>query len=393
MSRESPRAVHPVQDRHTARAQPVVASYLYRYLPLSQTFIYEELKNVRAFPLIVLAQARENPALFPLPDVHFLQNRRYTKGWFQSQIDRRLFHLLPHERLARRKGVKLLHAHFGGSGVLALPLKRKLRVPLITTFYGYDMSQRAWLNRWEKAYQELFTDGDLFLVEGNHMRQRLVELGCPENKIEVHHIGVDTQKFKFIPRRPTDNGKVVLLFVGRIAEKKGLHYALQAISQVYTRHKNIEFRIVGDGEIRPQIESLISELGLEECVTLLGAQPSSRVAEEMAQAHIFLSPSVTAADGDSEGGAPTTLIEAQASGLPVVSTTHADIPEVVLDGKSGFLVAERDVPALAERITYLIESPQCWEAMGEAGRRHVEQSYDSHLITRKLEEIYLRLLE
>ena len=301
--------------------------------------------------------------------------------------------MLPRERVARRKGARLLHAHFGASSVWTLPLKRKLGVPLITTFHGYDISRRSTLKEMEGTYQELFKVGDLFLVGGGYMRRRLVELGCPEEKVEVHHLGIDTQRFAFAPRRVGDDGKVVILFVGRFTEKKELPYALQAVSLVYPQHKNIEFRIVGDGESRPQIEGLVRELGLGlgECVTLLGAQPNAVVAEEMARAHIFLSPSVIAADGDSEG-TPIALMEARASGMPVVSTHHADIPEVVLDGKSGYLVAERDVEALAERIIHLIESPQTLEAMGEVGRRHIEKSYNSHLSTRKLEEIYLRWL-
>jgi colanic acid/amylovoran biosynthesis glycosyltransferase len=371
------------------KEQPVVACCLARYLPRSHTFIYEGLKDIRALRLIVLAGERDDPARFPFPEVYFAHDRRFTRAWLQSQIDRRLFHMLPRERVARRNGVRLLHAHFGASSAWTLPLKRKLGVPLITTFHGYDISLRSSIEEWGDSYCELFAEGDLFLVGGGYMRRRLVELGCPEEKIEVHHLGINTRNFAFASRRPGDNGKVVLLFVGRFTEKKGLPYALQAISEVYSDHKNIEFRIVGDGEFRPQIERLVRELGIGECVTLMGAQSNAAVAEEMARAHIFLSPSVTAADGDSEG-TPIALMEAQSSGMPVVSTNHADIPEVVLDGKSGFLVPERDVEALAERISYLIANPQSWEAMGEAGRMHIEESYNSHLSARKLEEIYLR---
>ena len=371
--------------------RPVVACCLARYLPPSQTFIYEQVRDIRAVQMIVLAGERENTALFPLPDVYFSDEGRFTWSWLQSQIDRKVLHILPRERVARRKEVRLLHAHFGASSAWTLPLKHRLGVPLITTFHGYDISRRSTIEEWEEPYKELFAEGDLFLVGGGYMRRRLVELGCPEEKVEVHHLGIDTRKFAFTPRRSGDNGKVVLLFVGRFTEKKGLPYALQAISLVYPGHRNIEFRIIGDGELRPQIEGLIRELGLGECVTLLGAQSNAVVAEEMARAHIFLSPSVTAANGDSEG-TPIALMEAQSSGMPVVSTYHADIPEVVLDGKSGFLVAERDVEALAERISHLIESPQSMEAMGEAGRMHIEESYNSHLSARKLEEIYLRWL-
>mgnify|MGYP000423625122 CR=1 FL=1 len=118
----------------------VVAFRLDGYLPPSQTFIYEQVKHIRAFGLIVLAQVKDNPSQFPFSDVFYLPESRYTRAWIQDQIDRRLLGRLSHERIARRGVVSILHAHFGRYGCRALPMKRKVGVPLITTFYGFDMS-------------------------------------------------------------------------------------------------------------------------------------------------------------------------------------------------------------------------------------------------------------
>jgi colanic acid/amylovoran biosynthesis glycosyltransferase len=126
-------------------------------------------------------------------------------------------------------------------------------------------------------------------------------------------------------------------------------------------------------------------------VQLLGYQPHQCFLEELDRAHLFLAPSVTAGDGDTEGGAPTVLLEAQAAGLPVLATWHADIPEVVRDGETGFLVPERDSAALAEKLIYLAEHPELWPVLGAAGRRHMETNYNIRCETHKLENVYEEL--
>jgi colanic acid/amylovoran biosynthesis glycosyltransferase len=183
-----------------------------------------------------------------------------------------------------------------------------------------------------------------------------------------------------------------LLFCGRLTEKKGLLDALEAVAAVRARHPQVEFRILGDGEERPRAERLIMSLGLRDCVRLLGLQPYEIVQRELAAADILLAPSRTASDGDSEGGAPTILLEAQAAGLPVVATTHADIPYVVVAGKSGLLAPEGDPAALAECLRSLLETPERWAEMGRAGRRHVEQEHDVRTTAAGLEETYFALM-
>jgi colanic acid/amylovoran biosynthesis glycosyltransferase len=150
--------------------------------------------------------------------------------------------------------------------------------------------------------------------------------------------------------------------------------------------------LIGDGELRPRIEALVQELGIADEVLFLGAQPHVRFREELLRCHLFLSPSVTAADGDTEGGAPVGIIEARATGMPVVATTHADIPEVICHGKTGWLAPERDVAELTSHLAGLLSQPETWPAMGERGHRHIEAQYNLSVQAQRLESIYDELM-
>ena len=149
--------------------------------------------------------------------------------------------------------------------------------------------------------------------------------------------------------------------------------------------------IIGDGSERHRIEAAIEESGLGERVSLAGRQPYSKVLEALWDSHLLLQPSLTAADGDAEGGAPVILLDAQASGLPVVSTVHGDIPEYVLDGESGYLAPEGDVDGLAEQLRRCLFSSDIWARLGRSGRRHVEENYNARTQAAALEEIYDKL--
>jgi colanic acid/amylovoran biosynthesis glycosyltransferase len=263
---------------------------------------------------------------------------------------------------------------------------------LVTTFYGYDMSMLPREARWQDRYAELFATGDLFLVEGPNMRAALIELGCPPWKVRIQRIGIDLALVPFRPRGPAIGRPVRLLFCGRFTEKKGLLDALEAVAMVRARHPRVELSVIGDGEERSRVERAIESLDLTDSVRLLGLRPYEVVRRELAAADILLAPSRTASNGDTEGGAPTILLEAQAAGLPVVATTHADIPFVVVAGKSGLLAPEGNLPALAECLESLLDTPERWAEMGRAGRRHVEQEHDIRITAAGLEEIYLALM-
>jgi len=290
--------------------------------------------------------------------------------------------------------VKVLHAHFGYTGRQVLPIKNKSGLPLITTFYGEDLSALPKIEKWNRAYQELFTEGDLFLVEGPHMRERLIELGCPPEKAALQRIAIFIERYPFRQRSPKTKGqKVRILFCGSFREKKGLNYALEAVARAHESFPNLEFQIIGDGELRPQIEQIIDQHHMGDYTTLLGFQSHQRIIEEMNSADIFIHPSVTAANGDSEGGAPTTILEAQACGLPVLSTVHADIPNIVVPGESALLSPERDVVTLSDNLYTLLNEPEQWGKMGQSGRRFVEQNHDIAKEVQVLENYYYRLAD
>ena len=376
--------------------KPVVAHLTSTYLPLTQTWLYHnQIINLKRYEPIVMAQSTINLDKFPTQNVYSIPKRSIFSKIFNmihikltGSYSTRYF-----ENIIKENNVKLLHAHFGTEGVRYLKLKRNLNLPMITTFYGMDVSMISRIPYWKKRYVQLFQEGDLFLTEGNNMKNELIKLGCPENKIIIQHLGVDLTTFNFTPRTQPEDGNITILIAGSFREKKGIPYAIKAFAKVKENHPDIQLRILGDGKMRDQIESLIAELNLSDSVTLLGYQSHDVFLNEAANAHIFMLPSITAQNGDTEGGAPVAILEAQATGLPVISSYHADIPEVVVDGKSALLAPERDVETLAKHLEYLFEHPDVWGTMGRAGREHVEQEYDVIVQVGKLEKIYDGLCE
>jgi colanic acid/amylovoran biosynthesis glycosyltransferase len=228
---------------------------------------------------------------------------------------------------------------------------------------------------WRALYKRLFARGDLFIAEGPHMARTLEAIGCPAPRVRVVHLGVDTSRIPFHERRPCPDGSVTALIAASFREKKGIPDALEALAIVAGRWPGLRLRIIGDGPLRGDIERRISRLRLGERVDLLGYRDYPDYLAELGKAHILLCPSVTAADGDCEGGAPVCLLDAQASGLPIVATRHCDIPEVTIPDRSAFLSAERDPAALAANLERLLSSPESWGAMGRAGREHVELEF------------------
>ncbi len=319
--------------------------------------------------------------------------RLIDSGGFKDVYKNSYFSIL------KRYAVSLMHCHFGYCGVEFLGLKNKLQLPLVTSFYGADMSLLPRDPIWRDRMSVLFDEGDLFLVEGAQMKAALVELGCPESRLVVQHLGVDLDVLPMLPRQMGADGMIRILVAGTFREKKGITYALEAFARVRQKHKNIRLTLMGDASDAPRdqaekqrIFEVLDTHNLGESVTLLGFQPHAVFLKELLRHHLLLSPSVLSKDGDSEGGAPVSITEAQATGMPVVSTFHADIPEVVVDGKTGLLSPERDLEALTDNLEFLVAHPEGWGKMGQQGRSHIENEYDVKILARKLQTLYSRVL-
>ncbi|GJL56734.1 MAG: colanic acid biosynthesis glycosyltransferase WcaL [Nitrospirales bacterium] len=283
----------------------------------------------------------------------------------------------------------IVHCHFGPRGNIGAALKAAgvIQGKLVTTFYGFDLTSYI-EERGPAVYNLLFSRGDLFIAISEKMKNDLIRLGCRPDKIIVHRLGVDLKNFQFRPSIQKKVGeRIQILTIGRFVEKKGMEYGLRAFAKVVEKFPQIEYKIVGDGELRDEIDSLVSTLNLDDRLQLLGWKTQEDVAKLLESADIFLAPSVTSANGDQEG-TPTVIIEALARGVPVLSTDHAGIPELIQNGKSGFLVPERDVEALSERLEWLINHPEVWEQMGCEGRKQVEKYYDINKLNDQLVNAY-----
>lgn len=298
--------------------------------------------------------------------------------------------------LARQKGAKIIHAHFGPVGFRSLGLASVLDIPLVTSFYGYDASlllQRE--PEWRDRYPRLFEQGGVFLAEGPHMAQQLTRLGCPSEKVRVHRLGIETDNYSYQPRQRGGGEPARILMVGRFVEKKGISDGVRAFARFLDRGGEGHLTIIGDAReyessqaTKWRIHRTVEETGVQNRVDFRGLVPKAELREAYYDHHIFLAPSRTASTGDNEGGAPVTIIEAQASGMPVVATRHCDIPSIVQDEETGLLADERDVDALAGHLWTIANSAEKLEGMGRQGHRYVSEKHESRTQGRKLGQIY-----
>jgi len=268
----------------------------------------------------------------------------------------------------------VIHCHFGPLGLLAVRLRELggIQGRIVTTFHGFDITA-AVQEKGEGVYAELFEKGDLFLPISELWHRRLIELGCPAERIAVHRMGIDLERFRF---GACDIGTPLeLVSVTRLTHKKGLEYSIRAVAALCAEGRNVHYRIAGDGPLRPELEALIQELGVAGKVELLGAIDQDAAAALLASADVLLAPSVTAPNGDMEG-IPVALMEAMATGLPVVTTRHSGIPELVTHNVSGYLAAEHDVDGLADGIRTICDNPAIASEWAEAARRTVQERHD-----------------
>jgi colanic acid/amylovoran biosynthesis glycosyltransferase len=286
----------------------------------------------------------------------------------------------------------ILHCQFGPIGEFGLLLRDTgvFHGKIVTSFRGFDVSSYL-KEQGENIYEDLFRRGDLFLCVSEQIRTNLIRLGCDREKIIVHRSGIDPKKFNVIARESNKFGKTTILTIARLVEKKGLEYGIEAIAKIVKKYPDVEYKIAGDGPLRDKLRLLIAKLNVGDKIELLGWRSQDQIAQLLKKSDVLLAPSLTSSKGDQEG-IPGVIMEAFATGLPVVSTDHAGIPELVQHGASGFLVAEKNVDALVEKLAILIQEPQLRYSMGRTGRNFVEEHYNIETLNDRLVEVYQQLL-
>ncbi|MBN1588238.1 MAG: glycosyltransferase [Pirellulales bacterium] len=291
-----------------------------------------------------------------------------------------------------RSDFDVILCHFGPHGSIACDLRRQglISGKIATVFHAYDLTQFP-RRHGNQVYRELFAEGDLFMPITAYARNKLLDLGCPKEKTVIHHMGVDCTRLAYQERNPRADQPFNVVTVGRMVEKKGFEYAIRAIAETTAAGHDVRGRFVGDGRLRPSLEELATTLGIRANVEFVGWQTQEQIARLLDQSHAMLVPSVTANSGDEEG-LPVVLMEALAMGLPVVSTRHAGIPELIADGKTGFLVEERDSKALADRLGMLIDNGELSREMSRRGRRRVEEEFNIEKLNNQLVATLTRLV-
>ncbi|WP_308917113.1 glycosyltransferase [Jannaschia sp. LMIT008] len=290
--------------------------------------------------------------------------------------------------MARQPAFDVFHAQFGYMGKKALRHRRygTLRTrALVTHFRGSDITRHV-RDHGPDYYADLMRGGDGFIANCEHFRQIAIGLGCPPERISVVGSPIDTDQFQPPPHRePYRDRPLRLVAVGRLVGKKGLPDAVDAMARLDGLDATLD--IYGEGPLREDLEHRIATQGLGDRVVLHGAATGEQVLRALHGADAKLAPSVTAEDGDAD--APVnTLKEAMATGLPVIATRHGGIPELVVPGRNGYLVPERDPSALAAAIRELASCPDDWTRMGEAGRADVIDAYAMTRVTEKTLAVY-----
>lgn len=367
------------------------------YFPLSQNWIHTQIKHLEGWTPIVLAHRTANlDTVEWIPEYY---SRYDYLPWLLAKGEGAFFRVFgfhpSHYIMARLCTVDVLHAHFGFQGWKALRLKQLLGVPLVTTFYGKDISELPRDDpKWKRRYETLFEKGDLFLVEGPHLGKQLEQYGCPSRKIRVHHLGIETDQYPYEPRQKEADEPLRVLMAGRFVEKKGFPDGLKAFADFLDQGGKGTMTIIGDANDSKSSQSLkrvliqiVEEREISENVNFRGLVSQKELRETYYEHHVILSPSREAASGDNEGGSPVTLIEAQATGLPVISTYHCDIPQVVRDGETGWLVQESDVSGLTQALFECSETDQA-RTLGENASNHIRTRYAAETCGREKGRIY-----
>jgi colanic acid/amylovoran biosynthesis glycosyltransferase len=361
--------------------KPAVLIFKETLLPLSETFIAAQAGHLTQFTPRYIGLGRVSPSL-PLPDDSILLTSSISLGsTLRQKLYRRAGIAPSFHRKAADTGAKLIHAHFASGGRSALPLARHLRIPLVVTLHGSDVTTRV---NFRERYEELWSRASFFVCVSNFIRDEALKAGFPEQKLLKLFIGVDREVFQ---PAATERDPNLIVFVGRLVEKKGCAYLLQAMAQVQREHPKARTIVIGDGPLRGSLEALAQQLNVS--CQFLGSQHSSAVREWMSRARVFCAPSVTAANGDSEG-LGMVFAEAQAMGTPVVTFSHGGIPEVVLHEETGLLAEERDASGLASQIVRLLEDDALWSRFRDRGVAVVSERFDVRRQTARLEEFYVQ---
>ena len=287
------------------------------------------------------------------------------------KVDRDFFQQRAMANFMERNRVDAVLAEFGPTATLVMDGCDTMNVPLITHFHGYDAYRQRTLETFGRRYGELFEISSAIVAVSRDMQAQLLKLGAPADKVHYNSCGVEPSVF-----RGADplHSPPTFVAVGRFVDKKAPHLTLLAFKAALENVPDARLVMIGDGPLWEACRQIVNSLGLSGAVELQGVRSHAEVAALMQQARAFVQHSITTHDGDSEG-TPVAVLEAGASGLPVISTRHAGIKDAVIHERTGLLVEEGDINGMAEHMMRLAKDPQLAAELGKAGREWVSSEY------------------
>jgi glycosyltransferase involved in cell wall biosynthesis len=358
-------------------------------LPRSETFILAQSQALTRFMPVFGAVHRAKDSL-DLPSEPILldansnalgkvRRRLFWKNAFGPKFYRRF----------KDMNLDLMHVHFAVDGAAALPISVSLGIPMVVSLHGYDVTcsdetlvqtteGRVYLRR----RQWLWDHASKFICISKYIYERAIERGFPKEKLSVLYTGTDLSMFSGVE---CSREREIIVFVGRLVEKKGLAFLLDAMHFVKLHHPSARLVVLGSGSLEGELKARSMSEGIR--CSFLGMQTASAVRAQLARARVLCVPSVSARSGDSEG-LGMVFVEAQAMGTPVVSFKHGGIPEVVLDGVTGLLAPERDRIALGESLSKLMGDDEMWSRMSIRARKWAQEAFDLKRQTDLLEDLY-----
>jgi colanic acid/amylovoran biosynthesis glycosyltransferase len=375
------------------------------WLSRTNTWLYNEVTLLgEDWESWVMANRTVNLNEFPYDKVFSLKEKHGKVRWFFEMVLKKagIFKQCPTlQHVTKELCPDIIHSHFGNVGWANIGLAKSIGAKHLVSFYGYDVSYIPRKKRWKKRYSALFNSVDAVLCEGTYMGKTLEKLGCPSSKIKIYRLGIDLCKIPYSKPEWNINKPLRILMAASFVEKKGLPYALEAIGNFIREQQDIKVQmtIIGSAyksrssqqELR-KMNNVIDELDMRKYITFKGSCDHNTLIRLAREHDIFLSPSVTSSTGDSEGGAPVTIIEMAAAGLPIISTIHCDIPSVLGESNRKLLVAERDSSSITRVMNWLIEHSSEWNTLTFDNRKHIESNLNIRNQGPALADIYNSVL-
>src|ERR1700682_19790 len=372
----------------------VVASYCTSFLKSEMLHIYRQVCALRGVDTFVMTKAVQNPERFPFRDIELIPQPHMNllrHGWLKFVrrrppiVYRGEYQML--SSLLERRVADLMHIYFGHTGVHLLPCIEQWKKPCLVSFHGADVAVKQDIANYPTKLRSLFNAVPLVLARSQSLANRLMQFGCPREKLRVNRTGVPLDEFPLVERQAPPNGRWRIMQACRLIPKKGVATSLRAFALFKKDFPNAAFFIAGKGPLQPELEMLAAALGVSNAVHFAGFLSQSKLLGLYLSSHLFLHPSETPPDENQEG-IPNSILEAMATGLPVLATRHGGIPEAVEHGLSGVLVQEEDHVGLARSMKEIASNPSVLYEMGMSARMAVSARFEQEAQIRALEGFY-----